>query len=167
MSDFLKEYRKSHELCPQCGTNTISRSNKEFPHNEGEEYRDRNQATCKQCGWQGIVHDLVADFENTRLSNHLKTIKQAGILIQSIGTDMAGDENYVQVGPQMKNQPDPSHPEMMSYSVRHPLELNFAENSYLEISFMFYPKSETGIGDPINISFGNRRNGGRPKGSPK
>ena len=50
-----KEYRAEHCFCPKCGcvshTTTLACC-------YGD--KDTNRACCQNCGWRGIVHDMVA-----------------------------------------------------------------------------------------------------------
>lgn len=50
-----EKYYKQHQCCPRCGGQSITRT---LSGNISEPLADRNSAVC-DCGWKGIVHDLV------------------------------------------------------------------------------------------------------------
>ena len=49
------EYRKKHDVCPKCGSDDVMRT----LMGVGSSPVDDNRATCQDCQWVGIVHDLV------------------------------------------------------------------------------------------------------------
>jgi len=49
-----EEYRKAHRFCPKCGCSRICTTLACFYGDA-----DENGARCN-CGWHGIVHDLIA-----------------------------------------------------------------------------------------------------------
>ncbi len=51
---YTKEYRDKHRFCPKCGCVRISQ---QLACCQGD--IDDNGAFCN-CGWKGIVHDLLA-----------------------------------------------------------------------------------------------------------
>lgn len=57
----LSEYNDSHKCCPKCGSDKNTQTLMAFPLdlNNPEKYKDENRVTCLNCGWKGIVHDLV------------------------------------------------------------------------------------------------------------
>jgi len=52
-----ENYCKQHKCCPRCGGQSITRT---LSGNISEPLADRNSAVC-DCGWKGIVHDLVPE----------------------------------------------------------------------------------------------------------
>lgn len=55
----LKQYRQRHEACPVCGGISVRHHMVGYAMQDPVTYRDENQAACNDCGWTGIVHDLV------------------------------------------------------------------------------------------------------------
>ena len=53
-------YKKNHESCPKCEGVNVVKTIVEYLYVAGKasEYVDKNNAKC-ECGWIGIVHDLV------------------------------------------------------------------------------------------------------------
>lgn len=62
-NDFMFKYRTQHCCCPKCGSKNYSTTlagyifNSEHP----EEYKNKNAVNCLDCGWRGIIHDLVPE----------------------------------------------------------------------------------------------------------
>jgi hypothetical protein len=52
-------YYQQHHRCPVCGEgSSITCSLAGILPRPGQQIQDRNQATCRDCGWKGTVHDL-------------------------------------------------------------------------------------------------------------
>lgn len=49
------DYYKEHKCCPKCGNSKIVTTC------VGYLDIDRNRASCNECHWMGIVHDLVPE----------------------------------------------------------------------------------------------------------
>ena len=64
-NQFMAEYRKQHRVCPKCGLRnyTMTLVGYRFDERHPEDYKDRNTCCCNNCGWGGIVHDLVPEKE--------------------------------------------------------------------------------------------------------
>jgi hypothetical protein len=64
-NQFMTEYRKQHRVCPKCGSRDYNMTlvGYIFDERHPEEYKDRNACRCNNCGWGGIVHDLVPEKE--------------------------------------------------------------------------------------------------------
>lgn len=58
-SEIHDEYRLLHACCPECGGDDIETTCMGFIFTSMETAKNRNHAYC-QCGWKGIVHDMVA-----------------------------------------------------------------------------------------------------------
>ena len=63
---FMAEYRNQHRVCPKCGSKnyTMTLVGCPFDERHPEDYKDRNACRCNNCGWGGIVHDLVPEKES-------------------------------------------------------------------------------------------------------
>lgn len=61
---WLADYEREHSRCPQCGSGSIEATTAGYLPLPGVAYVDQNRARC-DCGWQGIVHDLKPESENT------------------------------------------------------------------------------------------------------
>ena len=60
--DWIAHYHRQHAACPQCGAVDNEQTCVGYipiPGHE-DEYQDRNRVRC-ECGWVGIVHDLVPE----------------------------------------------------------------------------------------------------------
>lgn len=61
--DFMEQYHKEHACCPKCGSKHHSSTlvgylfNSQHP----EKYKDMNSVTCIDCGWKGVVHQMVPE----------------------------------------------------------------------------------------------------------
>ena len=54
-------YDVSHVCCPKCRSEFIEQTLMGRPQSVLDpRYKDTNRATCSDCGWSGIVHDLVS-----------------------------------------------------------------------------------------------------------
>ena len=62
-NDFMSAYRDRHRCCPNCGSRNYTMTLAGFPfnHDKPDEYKDRNSCHCLDCGWKGIVHELVPE----------------------------------------------------------------------------------------------------------
>src|SRR5688572_25837600 len=62
-ADLIDGYHREHAACPQCGSDSFEQTCMGFiiDKNHPERYQDRNRATCMDCGWEGIVHELVPE----------------------------------------------------------------------------------------------------------
>ena len=58
--DFEKEYYRTRQVYPKCFEKSILKTLVGISIQE-EGDRDDNRATCTDCGWIGIVHDLVKE----------------------------------------------------------------------------------------------------------
>jgi hypothetical protein len=58
MKDFREQYDKLHAVCPVCKSASIEVSCVGCLMDNLETARDANRAQC-ECGWRGIVHDMV------------------------------------------------------------------------------------------------------------
>lgn len=62
-NEFMSKYRAQHCCCPKCGSKNYSTTlagyifNSEHP----EEYKNKNAVNCLDCGWRGIIYDLVPE----------------------------------------------------------------------------------------------------------
>jgi predicted RNA-binding Zn-ribbon protein involved in translation (DUF1610 family) len=55
-----ESYYLLHAVCPNCKQDNIEQTCVGyFMSEDGPKNRDGNRATCGNCGWRGIVHDLV------------------------------------------------------------------------------------------------------------
>lgn len=59
LHEALKQYRQQHKACPKCGGISVHHHMVGYAMQDPVTYRDENQAACNDCGWTGIVHDLV------------------------------------------------------------------------------------------------------------
>jgi ssDNA-binding Zn-finger/Zn-ribbon topoisomerase 1 len=55
----LDDYNKEHKYCPNCGNNKLMVTFAGYIFYNYETYVDKNSVSC-ECGWNGIVHDLVS-----------------------------------------------------------------------------------------------------------
>jgi hypothetical protein len=57
----MDAYDAAHRACPECGSTHYSSTYEGFMMNvdQPDLYVDGNKAVCMDCGWSGIVHDLV------------------------------------------------------------------------------------------------------------
>jgi len=55
-------YYPRHKRCPQCGGNLIESTCLGYIFRSIESAKDSNRAVC-DCGWVGVVHDLVPEPE--------------------------------------------------------------------------------------------------------
>ena len=64
-NQFMAEYQKQHRVCPNCGSRnyTMTLVGYIFDETHPEDYKDENVCCCNNCGWRGIVHDLVPEKE--------------------------------------------------------------------------------------------------------
>lgn len=60
--DFMEDYHNKHAVCPKCGSThyTHTLAGYIFDKTHPENYKDRNSVTCNECGWHGIIDDLVS-----------------------------------------------------------------------------------------------------------
>lgn len=60
---FMEKYSNEHCACPKCGSTHHSSTLVAYVyhHDRPEEYKDLNKVTCTNCGWQGVVHDMVPE----------------------------------------------------------------------------------------------------------
>lgn len=58
--ELYHRYSSSHRKCPKCGGTNNSQTLVAYilNPNDYESYQDKNHVRC-ECGWEGIVHDLV------------------------------------------------------------------------------------------------------------
>lgn len=56
----LDDYNNEHRYCPNCGSNKYKTTFVGYIFYDYEKYVDRNGVLC-ECGWNGIVHDLVSE----------------------------------------------------------------------------------------------------------
>ena len=56
-----KEYDLNHQVCPKCGNgrNNMFKTCVWFIFYKGEPYKNENECECMECGWKGIVDDLI------------------------------------------------------------------------------------------------------------
>lgn len=61
--EIMDRYRAQHCCCPKCGSRNYSMTLAGYilDSNHPEEYKDRNDVRCYDCGWRGIVHNLVPE----------------------------------------------------------------------------------------------------------
>lgn len=59
--DFIKEYNRKHNVCPECGgrNGSITLVGYILNLDKKEEYKDLNRFTCN-CGHQCTKHDLIS-----------------------------------------------------------------------------------------------------------
>ena len=62
-NDIMDKYRAQHRCCPICSSRNYSTTLVGFflDANHPDDYKDRNSVHCLDCGWKGIVHDLVPE----------------------------------------------------------------------------------------------------------
>jgi hypothetical protein len=63
---FMLNYNHEHSCCPSCGCNNTIRTLVAYilDLSKKEKYVDRNRASCQNCGWTGIVHELTPPKQN-------------------------------------------------------------------------------------------------------
>ena len=59
--DFMEKYHKKHAVCPKCGSKNYTHTIAGYIYNSPENYKDKNNITCNECGWHGIIHELVPE----------------------------------------------------------------------------------------------------------
>lgn len=69
--EFMKQYKKDHQCCPNCGSKALMTTLVAYLADYGNlsSYVDKNRATCLKsdeldlngCEWSGIVHDLISE----------------------------------------------------------------------------------------------------------
>ena len=59
-SKFMAQYKIDHEVCPECRKREYRSTLMcfVFYSDDPDSYQDQNDVSCN-CGWKGIVHDLV------------------------------------------------------------------------------------------------------------
>ena len=59
---FMEDYHNKHAVCPKCGSThyTHTLAGYIFDKTHPENYKDKNSVTCNECGWHGIIDDLVS-----------------------------------------------------------------------------------------------------------
>lgn len=62
-SDFRKEYKRMHSLCPECGNRGHSTTLVGYVLNmdDKESYKDKNRCTCTSCGNSHSMHERTED----------------------------------------------------------------------------------------------------------
>lgn len=62
-NQFMIDYHKQHRVCPKCGSRDYRTTLLGFIFDERhpEDYKDKNSCQCNNCGWNGIVHNLVPE----------------------------------------------------------------------------------------------------------
>lgn len=58
-AEICREYTWLHCCCPECGGDHHEQTCIGFLFTSVETTEDRNSSRCLDCGWSGIVHDLV------------------------------------------------------------------------------------------------------------
>lgn len=60
---FIRIYAKKHCVCPNCYSKNYSCTLAGFIYDpeHPENYKDKNQVDCLNCGWTGIKHDLIPE----------------------------------------------------------------------------------------------------------
>ena len=58
---FYAEYSKLHRACPHCNSIEVSQTYMGYTLklDAMHEYQDENRASCHDCGWLGIKHEMV------------------------------------------------------------------------------------------------------------
>lgn len=59
-SEINDRYRELHRYCPRCGSDDLEQTMVGFIFANLESAQDTNRCTCQECGWRGIVHDLIS-----------------------------------------------------------------------------------------------------------
>jgi len=59
--DFRNQYHNNHKRCPSCGGEDYSSTLVGYVlnMNDKENYKNKNHIECLDCGFKGIIHDLV------------------------------------------------------------------------------------------------------------
>lgn len=85
-----KLYHLNHKACPECWNTNTRQTYMGFVFESIETFKDENEAVCNDCGWTGIVHDLIIE-----PGPHTKLIWKSRITRLQTGGAPGADETWV------------------------------------------------------------------------